>query len=358
MKVALIHDSFSEFGGAEKVSQEIIKIFPKISVFTSYYDQRIVKNNFPNLEKNLKFSWFQNFPHKTTTTIQLLSPLIWRFKELKNFDLIITSSAYYLCPLATLNLSLPTLHYLHTLPKNLFGLEEKSFWQKNLSFSWQKNLYLKSLKKASGLMVNSQNTQEKVKKITGLKSTVVYPPVETPLLLPSEEKKEYYLIVSRIDDAKGLEIAVKACNTLNLPLKIAGATNNPLYLEKLKNLAGKSIEFLGFVSEEEKKKLYQKARAFLFCSKDEDFGIAPIEAMAHGVPVIAYFGGGAKETVIEEKTGIFFHQHSWQSIAEAIMKFKTQNFDSNIIYKSAQRFNQNNFRKNLLNYLKEKKIIL
>ena len=358
MRVALVHDSFSEFGGAEKVSQEILNIFPTAKVFTSHYEKEIIEQNFPKLKKQLKFSWFQNFPHKTTTTIQLLSPLIWRFKELKNFDLVITSSAYYLCPLATLNLSLPTFHYLHTLPKNLFGLEEKSFWQKKLPFSYQKNLYLKSLKNASGLMVNSQNTQKKVKKITGFESTIIYPPIEIPHSLSSEEKKEYYLIISRIDDTKSLELAVKACNRLNLPLKIAGATNNPSYLEKLKKLAGPTIEFLGFVSKSEKEKLYDKAIAFLFCSKDEDFGIAPVEAMAHGVPVIVYFGGGAKETVIEGKTGIFFYHHSWQSIAEAIMKFKTQNFDSNIIYKSAQRFNQNNFRKNLLNYLKEKKIIL
>jgi len=353
MKVALVHDSLTEFGGAEKVSQEILNIFPKAEVFTSYYQPNILQNHFPQLKisKNLHVSWYQNFPRKTTTTLQFLSPFIWRFNELKNFDLVVTNSAYYLAPLATLNIT-KTIHYLQTLPKNLFGLEKQTFWQKKLPFSYQKNLYLKSLKKSSNLIANSKNIQEKIKKTTGFDSIVIYPPIEIPPTLPAEEKKEYYLIISRIDDTKSLELAVKACNRLNLPLKIAGATNNPSYLEKLKKLAGKNVEFLGFVTEEERKKLYKKAYAFLFCSKNEDFGIAPVEAMAFGVPVIAYFGGGAKESIIDGQTGLFFHHHSWSSMAEAIKKPTKLNFDRKNLYFQAKKFSREKFRKNFTTYIK------
>jgi len=352
MKVALVHDSFSEFGGAEKVSQEILNLFPKTKVFTSYYQKEIIEQNFPKLKNHLRSSWYQYFPRKTTTTLQFLSPLIWRFRELKNFDLVITNSAYFLSPITTLNRLSLTIHYLQTLPKNLFGLEKKSFWQKHLSFSYQKNLYLQSLKKSSNLIANSKNIQEKIKKITGLDSTVIYPPVEIPKILPKEGKKEYFLVISRIDDTKSLELAVKACNYLNLPLKIAGATNNPSYLEKLKKLAGPTIEFLGFVSESEKEKLYAKAIAFLFCSKDEDFGIAPVEAMAYGIPVIAYFGGGAKESIIDGQTGLFFHHHSWSSMAEAIKKSTKLNFDRKNLHFQTKKFSREKFRKNFTNYVK------
>ena len=350
MKVALVHDSLMEFGGAEKVLQELLKIFPKAEVFTSCYKKDVLQKHFPNLENNLHSSWFQKFPRKTVTIIQFLSPFIWKFNSFKKFDLIITSSAYSLSPIATIN-SIKTIHYLHTLPKNLFGLEKKSPWQNRLNFSSQKKLYLQSLK-TGFLIVNSKNMQQKIKKKTDLDSIVVYPPVKIPKKLPKEEKKEYFLIISRIDDTKSLEIAVKACNRLNLPLKIAGVTNNPSYLEKLKKMAGPTIEFIGFVSDSEKEKLYAKAIAFLFCSRDEDFGIAPVEAMAHGVPIIAYFGGGAKETIIDKKTGLFFHQHSWQSMAETIVKINKLKFDRQKIYSQAKKFSEKEFKKNFKKYVR------
>jgi glycosyltransferase involved in cell wall biosynthesis len=329
----------------------LLKIFPKAEVFVSHYKKEILKNHFPQLKDNLHVSWFQRFPRQTTTMIQFLSPFIWKFNSLKNFDLVITSSAYYLSPLATVNLT-KTIHYLHTLPKNLFGLEKKSSWQSRLNFSYQKKLYLQSLKKGY-LIVNSKNTQQKIKEKTGLNSSVIYPPVEIPKILPKEGKKEYFLIISRIDNTKSLELAVKACKHLNLPLKIAGATNNPSYLEKLKKLAGPTIEFLGFIPESEKEKLYAKAIAFLFCSKDEDFGIAPVEAMAYGIPIIAYFGGGAKETLIEGKTGLFFYHHSWQSMAKAIKKFNQIKFNRKILYNQVKKFSQERFRKKFMSYVKK-----
>jgi len=353
MKVALVHDSFSEFGGAENVAQEIFNIFPNARVFTGYYQKEIVRNYFPNLKKNDFYSsWYQYFPRKTTTTIQFLSPLIWRFKNLKSFDLVITSSAYYLSPIATVNLN-GVIHYLHTLPKNLFGLEKKSLWQKRLNLSYQKDLYLQSLKKGH-LLVNSKNIQQNVWEKTGLESTVIYPPIKIPnKSIFKEEKKEYYLIVSRIDNTKSLEIAIKACNALNLPLKIAGVANNSSYLEKLKKMAGENVEFLGFVSDKERKKLYSKAHAFLFSPKNEDFGMAPVEAMAYGVPILAYYGGGVKETIIDGKTGVFFHQHSWQSMAKAIKKIRQIKFDRKILYNQAKRFSQERFKREFISYVKK-----
>lgn len=360
MKVAIIHDSLTEFGGAERVLSEFLEIFPGAKVFTSHYKKDLLAKHFPHLNSNrLIVSWYQHLPRKTTTMLQFLSPLIWRFKNLENFDLIITNSAYYLSPIATIGIkTTPVIHYLLSLPKNLFGLEQKTFWQKKLTFSYQKSQYCQSLKKSPHLITISQHIQCTVKKMTGFNSRIIYPPVSIPPL-PSfpKDKKKYFLIVSRIDSTKGLELAIKACHYLNLPLKIAGETNDPLYLEKLKKLAGKETEFLGFVSDKERIKLYQRAIAFLFCSKNEDFGIAPVEAMAHGMPVIAYYGGGAKETIIQGKTGLFFYRHSWQSLLKAIKKFDKYRFDPVDLYRQAQRFSREKFRKRFLSYLKENHLL-
>lgn len=356
MKVALVHDSLSEFGGAERVLAELLNLFPKAKVFTSYYKKDIVQTHFPTLNtNNLIVSWYQHFPRKTTTTIQFWAPFVWRFKNLENFDLVITSSCYYLSPITSLSCS-RAIHYIHSLPKNLFGLEEPSFWQKRLPFSYQKKLYIQSLKNSDHIIANSQNIQRQLKKIIRVNSTVIYPPVLVLYSLPKRESGEYYLIISRVDKTKNLEIAISACRYLKLPLKIAGFSSNPEYLKELQKLGGKTVEFLGFVSEEKRKELYKKAIAFLFCSKNEDFGITPIEAMTYGVPVIAFWGGGTKETIIEGKTGLFFRHHSWQSMAEAIKKFKKMKFEGKNLYQQAKKFSREKFRQKIISYLKTRRV--
>lgn len=351
MKVAIVSDSIVEFGGSERVLLELINLFPQTKVFTNYYKGKIIKKHFPSLNKNnFKASWFQFFPKRTTTTAQFFSPLIWRFNELKNYDLIITNSLYDLSPIATIGLK-PMVHYVYTLPKNLFGLEKQTFWQNNLPFSCQKNLYLKSLKNSLGVVTISKHIQNTLKTLTGINSSVIYPPVSIPKVLPKLHKSNYFLIISRIDPAKGIEIAVNACKYLRVPLKIAGEARDANYLSSLKKLAGNNIEFLGFVSEKEKEILYKRAIAFLFCSKNEDFGIAPVEAMAHGVPVIAYFGGGAKETTLNRKTGLFFYEHSWQSLESAIKKFYSIKFKPENLFEQANKFSQKRFRKEFFAYL-------
>lgn len=354
MKIALISDSLVEFGGAEKVVIELINLFPQAKVFTNYYKRELTKKHFPFLNKNnFRSSWFQFFPKKTTTTVQLFSPLIWHFDELRKFDLVLTSSTSDLCPIATLNLK-HTVHYIHSLPKNLFGLERMSFWQRKLPLSFQKRLYYQSLKDTPHLVVNSYHTQKSIKEVLGLETTVIYPPVAIPSKkIPSSGRKDYFLIISRLEKEKGIELAILACQKLNLHLKIAGEARNINYLNNLKRLAKKNTDFLGFVSEKEKENLYQKAIAFLFCSENEDFGIAPVEAMAHGVPVIAYFGGGAKETIIEGKTGLFFYRHNWQSLAKTIEKCKKFKFKSENLSKQAKKFSKEEFKKKFTDYLKD-----
>jgi glycosyltransferase involved in cell wall biosynthesis len=139
---------------------------------------------------------------------------------------------------------------------------------------------------------------------------------------------------------KGIELAIQASKKAGFKLKIAGE------LAGFKNMAG--VETLGRVTEEEKIKLMSEARGFLALSKDEDFGITPVESMLCGTPVIAFNGGGYKETVLNKKTGILFDDYSVEGLIEAISKFEKTKFDTQAIKKHASKFSKENFEKQML----------
>ncbi|MDR3559788.1 MAG: glycosyltransferase, partial [Candidatus Pacebacteria bacterium] len=156
-----------------------------------------------------------------------------------------------------------------------------------------------------------------------------------------KQNTKYFLIISRLSAYKKIDKAIKAFNKLKLPLVIVGEGKEA---ERLKKLAGENVKFLGFVPEEKLPEIYAGARAFIFPGVD-DFGIAPVEAMAHGVPVIAIQKGGAKEIVEEGKTGEFFAEATPEKIAAAVSKFleKEKNYDREYITKTTERFSKERF---------------
>lgn len=352
MKVALIHDSLIEFGGAERVLQTLLKIWPKADVFTSAIDPGVIKN-FPKIK--IKTSFLDKIPYlrQKTSFLQLFAPLIWPKLNLEKYDLVISDSSFGLAN--TVSVKKPIhVSYIHTPPKNLFGLTEKWGLQKIIPYTFfLANYYRKSIKNNSHLIVNSKNISSVMEKLFGVKTKVIYPPVNIPKKIPEWTKKQknsYFVTTSRMDREKGLQMAIEACNYLKLPLKIIGQGR---MLNQLKKIAGPKIEFLGFVSDKQMALIYQKAKAFLFCHQNEDFGIAPIEAMTYGIPVIAYFGGGLKETMIDKKTGLFFRKYHVQSLIEAIKKSSQLNFDQKFIAKHAQKFSEKRFEKELKKYIEE-----
>ena len=149
---------------------------------------------------------------------------------------------------------------------------------------------------------------------------------------------------------KKVDLIVKAFNQLKLPLKVLGTGEQA---EELKRMAKENIEFLGEVSDEVRGEYLSKAKAFLH-PQEEDFGIAAVEAMASGCPVIAYGSGGILETVIDKETGIFFKEQNWESLAEAVLDFNKLEFNPEFIREHAQQFSNQNFRKNIDSYIQEK----
>jgi len=201
-------------------------------------------------------------------------------------------------------------------------------------------------------VANSKETARRVTKFYRRSSTVIYPPIRNHI---QEKKKtvvgEYYLSVGRLTYSKQIDVIITACNTLKLPLKIVGKGKEE---EALKKIAGNTIEFVGGASDQELEKLYSNAKALIFCALDEDFGMVPVEAMAHGIPVIGLSQGGVKETVLDGKTGILFDLPTPDSLMDALKKFEVSDISwSAACIDQAQKFSVPQFKRKLSSFVKD-----
>ena len=200
------------------------------------------------------------------------------------------------------------------------------------------------------ILVSSKEIQRRVELYWRRESEVLYPPVDVSNFdVNKGNRDDYYVIASTLVAYKRIELAIEACNKLGKTLKIAGEGPHRKSLEKL---AGPTIEFLGYVNQKDLAELLQKARAFIFPGY-EDFGIAPIEAMSCGTPVIAFCKGGALETVIEGKTGEFFEESTVESLVSAIKAFESNSYDADACRKQAERFSCEKFETGLKSSIQE-----
>jgi glycosyltransferase involved in cell wall biosynthesis len=175
---------------------------------------------------------------------------------------------------------------------------------------------------------------------------------ELPVSPASKLAANYFLVVSRLSAYKKIDKIIEAFNKLELPLLIVGdgAEKN-----KLKSMAGKNVFFLDFQNDVDLQKIYAGAKAFIFANED-DFGIAPVEAMSQGVPVLALRKGGVLETVIEGKTGELFDSNEPEIIADCVRRFieKENSYDKNAIRQRAEEFSKKKFVENIKKYIESK----
>ena len=208
----------------------------------------------------------------------------------------------------------------------------------------------KQAQKVNFFIANSKEVALRIEKFYRRNSKVIYPPVEIQEEFKEGEKK-YYLTGGRMTYAKNFDLVIKTFNKLKLPLKIYG---DGILKKDLEKIANKNIEFVGKITDSELIKLYINAKAFVLAQKDEDFGITCVEAQGCGCPVIAYKGGGYLESVIENKTGVFFDELGVDSLVETIKRFEKTKFDSKECIKNAKRFNKERFREEMLQFINEK----
>ncbi len=191
-------------------------------------------------------------------------------------------------------------------------------------------------------VANSRYVAERIERYYGRSAEVVHPPVDVEhfLGLGRERSRDYYLVFGRVVPYKRVDLAVAACARLERPLKVAGEGRA---LEAVREQADAATELLGKVSQAERDRLLEGARALLFPG-EEDFGIVPVEAQAAGVPVIAYGIGGAAETVLDGRTGVLFSEQDVDGLAAAIERFESLELDPEQARENARRFSRDRFR--------------
>ena len=358
MRVALIHDFLTQYGGAEKVLEAFHEIWPEAPIFTLFYNQELMGERFSDCD--IRVSPIQNLPlakKRYRWYLPLMPSAIERF-NLKNFDLVISDCSAYSKGVITRP---GTCHisYLHT-PTRYLWLDSHEYLDSLKGGERIVGKFLapiltqlriwdrQAAQRPDYLIVNSNSIAEKVKHYYQRQSKVIYPPVETVKFKISKKIDNYFLIVSRLRPYKKVDLAIEAFNQLKMPLKIIGMGD----IKDLKKIAGPNIEFLGFVSEKEKADYLSLCQALIFPQK-EDFGITAVEAMAAGRPVIAYKAGGALETVVDGQTGRFFDEQTWESLAEAVIKFKSEDFNPEKIREHASKFSKKRFKKEIKDFVKK-----
>jgi len=368
MKVALVHDQLHEFGGAERVFITFKKMFLKADVYTAFYTKSRLEKHAPDYATwNIKESFVSKIPfiHKLYSPLRFLAPLIWESFDFSSYDLVISSSGWYMCK--GIKTKKPTIHisYLHHPPRYLYGYETAMEWQKYLLikiYAHVINHFLRmwdfeSSKRPDFFIANSLETKQRIEKLYRRDATVIYPPVSIVQTIDYKntklEERLYYVTVCRLQKAKHVEVLIMAANKLKFRLKIVGIGKDEEYL---KSIAGPTVEFLGQLPDEDFEKLYFYAKAFLFASVDEEFGIAPIEAMGYGVPVIAYKSGGLIETVKNGENGYLYEELTDNSLIGSINQFESLSSEKYLAMrksarKESEKYSQEEFEKQFLEFI-------
>lgn len=359
-KVALVHDYLFEYGGGERVLEALHELYPDAPVFVAFVDKKSLGKHWQRFESwDIRETWLARIPFikKIFSPLRVLADKAFRSLDLSEYDVVISSSNAYMAKAVQAPHGVH-ICYCHTPPRALYGYTTMTNWKSNpvvkfvgtLINHYMRVVDYKVSQKVDYFITNSVETQRRIQKFYRRDSIVINPPVNVPAKAPVDDERDYYLYVNRLALAKHPELAVQAATSLDLPLKIVGSG---VMSEQLKAMAGPTVEFLGAVLDEQLHTLYAGAKALLYPVEDEDFGIVPIEAMGHGVPVIAHRSGGPMETIIEGKTGVFFDELTTEGLSDAIEKAKKIQFDRKEIWKHAMQFSAENFKTKMKNYVSQ-----
>lgn len=373
MKVAIVADYLNVYGGGERTLEALLEIYPEAEVFTSLYDPSKFSKESPIRRVKIHTALPSYFLILTSYFLKHLTfvfPFFFVRLDLSGFDLIISVGTIWAKGVKT-GEGQKHIFYCLTPPRFLYKYpsetSKRNVWYYRPFTTlldhalriWDYN----AAQRPTQIVAISKEIQTRVKKFYRRDSAVIYPPaVSQPFLtsfwgpkglqnLDSGQarmtgKRSYFLIVSRLAAYKRIDVAIKACNELKLPLKIVGTGREE---PKLRSLAGPTVEFLGFRTDGEISELYRGARALVFPTPGEDFGIVPLEAGAHGVPVIAHRSGGPLETIIEGETGVFFKD--LDELKGILKTFDESKFNSEACVQNAQRFSKERFQKEFSQFI-------
>jgi glycosyltransferase involved in cell wall biosynthesis len=355
MRVALVHDWLNQVGGAEGVLENLVALYPGAPVYTSIYWPDAMPAAYR--EWDIRTTWMDKLPliKRHHRPFLPLYPIAFEGLDLSHFDLVLSNKSGFCHGVIT---PPETLHICYCLSPTRYVWRYHDYARREgLRQAARRALapVLSALRvwdrsaadRVDRFVAISTEIQRRIAKYYRREAEVIHPPVNTSRFAPATGHDDYYLVVGRQVPYKRIDLAVQACTELGLPLKVGGTGRDH---ERLRSMAGPTVEFLGFVPDHELPELLARCKAFLFPGA-EDFGIAPLEAMAAGRPVIAYAYGGALDTVVEGVTGALFHEQTARSLAEALGRFDADGYDPWAIRRHAERFDASVFREKMTAYV-------
>ncbi|MGJ3240969.1 MAG: glycosyltransferase [Anaerolineae bacterium] len=358
MQLALVHDWLNQIGGAEDVLATLVERYPDSPIYTSIYAPEIMPDYYQ--EWDIRTLWMDRLPaiHQHHQPYLPLYPLAWQGLDLSAYDVILSNKSGFCHGLSFDQTS--TVHICYCLAPTRYvwqldayikreGLGRIAEMGLRPLISLMKRWDYQAAQTVSHFIAISTEIQARIQAYYDRDSAIIYPPVETARFQPvaPHEVDDYFLIVSRLIPYKRIDLAVQAATRLDIPLKIGGTGRD---LERLQAMAGETVEFLGYVPDDNLPGLMARARAFLFPGL-EDFGITPVQAEAAGRPVIAYKGGGALDTVIDGVTGTFFEEQTVESLMAVMAQFNADHYDPIAIRRHALKFDTGVFNQQIASYI-------
>lgn len=339
-----------QMGGAEKVVEVFHDLFPDAPVYTSAYDPDAMPAAYRSWD--IRTSFLQKLPAKRLThrAALLLYPTAFESFDLSSYDLVLSSSSAFSKGVIT---QPHTTHICYTHSPMRYAWATSSYVEKERISSPLRSLLLPGLHylrtwdaiasmRVDRYIANSSAVARRIRKFYRREAEVVHPPVDTDRfqIAPRDEVGDYGIVASRLVPYKRVDLAVRAFTKLKLPLKVVGTGRQ---LESLKAVAGPTIEFLGYVPDSQLPGLVARAKMYLMPG-EEDFGIAPVEANAAGVPVVAFAAGGALDVQVEGKSGLLFRRQSVDELCDAVERAYAFDWDPDVIRENAMRFDMPSFR--------------
>lgn len=351
-RVAIVHDWLPVYGGAERVLEQMLQVYPEADVF-SLIDALNEENRKFLKGRPVKTSFVQRLPggKKYYRHCFPIMPLAIEQFDFSGYDLVISSSYAFAKGIITGPRQLH-LCYCHSPIRYAWDLQTQYLKESKLDRgpkSWLVRGLLHLIRMwdhrtAAGVdafMANSSFIARRIEKVYRRDATVVYPPVNVERFSVREEKEDFYMVASRLVPYKRVDLVIEAFNAM--PDKKLVVIGDGPELPKLQRLAGPNVQVMGWQANDVMRDHLQRAKAFVF-GGEEDFGIILLEAQACGTPVIAYGRGGALETVVEDQTGLFFDEQTVESVKEAVTEFETRTWDAQVCRAHSEQFSAQRFR--------------
>ena len=365
MKTAIVHEWFVNYAGSERCVESFVNVWKDADIFSLVDFLNEEERKIILQDKHAKTSFIQKLPFARKKHRQYLAlfPLAVEQHDLTKYDLIISSS-HAVSKGALTNSNQLHICYCHTPIRYVWDLHHQYLSESNLDkgvkgFIAKSILHyirlwdISTVNRVDHFVANSKSIAERIKKVYGRESTVIYPPVDVDKFNVETNKEDYYLTASRLVPYKRIDLIVEAFS--KMPDKKLVVIGHGPEMDKIKSKAGKNIEILGYQTFEKLSSFMQKAKAFIFAA-EEDFGIIVVEAMACGTPVIALKKGGTGETVIDGITGISISDQTISCIIESVDRFEQSinKFDPIKIRSFAEKFSRPIFEESFKKYVIEK----